>query len=363
MSAAATSWMDFTAAAAIRHYKRLLKGLEMMKRLKKISIILCILVLEMSLCRPAFASSVSGSYRPSGTSESVKEYTDKETIKKVQKALNDAGYDCGSVDGIKGPKTTQRIKEAQKMLRMPEDGVISDDFLKKLPNLPEKKLTDEEILLKYINLSGELLGKKIGSDGSLESVPDFLYEPKPLYKHDLEVWVAYNEGKNKVNAVEIRMPDIEPFSSDILFKLIDIFGERSLSGTDNPYHTIGYGNVSVWDNVVGKYDLGYILRGRDGDYDDFYAVFTDLKNLVYSDSWSMISAPEPEPEPKPSVKDLMSKTIYCAAPNCHKPANKKITDKNGMVRYYCDMHYILFLNTPPEPATNTKRNVEKKDDE
>ena len=38
-------------------------------------------------------------------------YNDENTIKKVQEALNAAGYDCGSPDGISGKKTQSAIEK------------------------------------------------------------------------------------------------------------------------------------------------------------------------------------------------------------------------------------------------------------
>ena len=38
-------------------------------------------------------------------------YTDKDTVKKVQQALNDAGYNCGTPDGVAGKKTAVAITQ------------------------------------------------------------------------------------------------------------------------------------------------------------------------------------------------------------------------------------------------------------
>ena len=45
------------------------------------------------------------------TSEPGRVYTDKDTVKKVQQALNDAGYNCGKPDGIAGKKTFAAITQ------------------------------------------------------------------------------------------------------------------------------------------------------------------------------------------------------------------------------------------------------------
>lgn len=43
----------------------------------------------------------------------LKEYTDKETIKATQTALNAAGYDCGTPDGIAGKGTARAVTNYQ----------------------------------------------------------------------------------------------------------------------------------------------------------------------------------------------------------------------------------------------------------
>ena len=45
--------------------------------------------------------------------EEKADYSGKKIIKRVQKALNNAGYDCGKPDGDKGPKTTSAIQSYQ----------------------------------------------------------------------------------------------------------------------------------------------------------------------------------------------------------------------------------------------------------
>lgn len=57
------------------------------------------------------------------------EYTDKETVKKVQQALNDAGYDCGTPDGAAGKKTKAAITNYQTDKGLTVTGVIDDELL------------------------------------------------------------------------------------------------------------------------------------------------------------------------------------------------------------------------------------------
>ena len=57
---------------------------------------------------------------------------DSTVIKEVQQALNDAGFNCGTADGIAGKATANAIMEYQKANGLPEDGVISDELLESL---------------------------------------------------------------------------------------------------------------------------------------------------------------------------------------------------------------------------------------
>lgn len=65
----------------------------------------------------------------SAVSALAAEYTDKDTVKKVQQALNDAGYDCGTPDGAAGKKTKAAITSYQTDKGLTVTGVIDDELL------------------------------------------------------------------------------------------------------------------------------------------------------------------------------------------------------------------------------------------
>ena len=65
-------------------------------------------------------------------SVAVAEYTDRETVKMVQQALNDAGYDCGTPDGIAGKNTKNAIIAYQQANGLEETGVVDDALLESL---------------------------------------------------------------------------------------------------------------------------------------------------------------------------------------------------------------------------------------
>lgn len=62
----------------------------------------------------------------------IKTYTDADTIKKVQEALNAAGYDCGAPDGIAGSGTKAAIEKYQTDKSLRVTGTITEELLKSL---------------------------------------------------------------------------------------------------------------------------------------------------------------------------------------------------------------------------------------
>ncbi len=62
----------------------------------------------------------------------AKEYNDEATVKKVQEALNAAGYDCGTPDGLTGPNTNNAIAAFEEANGIETDGKITDALLKAL---------------------------------------------------------------------------------------------------------------------------------------------------------------------------------------------------------------------------------------
>ena len=59
-------------------------------------------------------------------------YIDTDTIKNVQSALNERGFDSGSVDGLIGARTTAAIKAYQESAGLGVDGLIGEELLSSL---------------------------------------------------------------------------------------------------------------------------------------------------------------------------------------------------------------------------------------
>ena len=60
------------------------------------------------------------------------EYPDKDTIQKVQQALNDVGYNCGTPDGVAGKKTYAAITDYQTAKGLTITGSITEELLNSL---------------------------------------------------------------------------------------------------------------------------------------------------------------------------------------------------------------------------------------
>lgn len=69
---------------------------------------------------------------PEDTTKPVTEYQDATTIRIVQQALNEAGYNCGTPDGLAGGKTTESITSYQTAKGITVNGLVTDELLQSL---------------------------------------------------------------------------------------------------------------------------------------------------------------------------------------------------------------------------------------
>ena len=69
---------------------------------------------------------------PTENTQPVTEYQDATTIRIVQQALNEAGYNCGTPDGLIGGKTTEAITAYQNQKGITVNGLVTDELLQSL---------------------------------------------------------------------------------------------------------------------------------------------------------------------------------------------------------------------------------------
>ena len=74
---------------------------------------------------------------PETEQKPVVEYKDATTVRIVQQALNDAGYNCGNPDGVVGGKTTEAVTKYQTDKGLTVNGLVTDELLQSL-NVVEK---------------------------------------------------------------------------------------------------------------------------------------------------------------------------------------------------------------------------------
>jgi len=93
-------------------------------------------VLKVSITADEGADSFSFQINTNGfvdaygkTISPLKEYSDKETVKKAQTALNEAGYDCGKPDGIAGKGTKAAVTAYQTDKGLTANGAITHELL------------------------------------------------------------------------------------------------------------------------------------------------------------------------------------------------------------------------------------------
>jgi peptidoglycan hydrolase-like protein with peptidoglycan-binding domain len=78
---------------------------------------------EADSLRKALSSTTEQRYNAAKLAGST-DVIDRPSVKNVQAALNNAGYDCGTPDGRMGKKTRQAIKDFQKANGLEADGKV-----------------------------------------------------------------------------------------------------------------------------------------------------------------------------------------------------------------------------------------------
>ena len=137
------------------------------------------------------------------------EYTDRATVMKVQQALNDKGYDCGTPDGVSGNKTKGAIRQYQTDNGMEATGAIDDalyeslglyearearmDFDARLPHLDDDSLRERPHLWAGYTFLTAML--KLTDSGVLDADP--MGATYPLKKNEKGAFPLVFANKNE----------------------------------------------------------------------------------------------------------------------------------------------------------------------
>lgn len=197
-------------------------------------VLLLTVVGAMAVCNPVNVLADS--------TEATKTYTDSETIKNVQQALNDAGYDCGTADGIAGQKTKDAILNYQSDNGLEKSGNIDDDLLDKLGITPvENEIgVSLEVFVRRYNKGIEAYNVYADKENvqriSEITENDLKKKGNPLVLDD-QLFISVNpnmEDKDPVGIIEIWTENLEQVNSEILLgEIIGVFCgiDTSISNT------------------------------------------------------------------------------------------------------------------------------------
>lgn len=95
-------------------------------------------------------------------------HTDKETVKAAQQALNDAGYSCGTPDGIAGKKTAAAITAYQEANGLNITGTVTDELLAAMGITQETGMVNASSFM----IPQELIDFTGGVPDNLDALPD-----------------------------------------------------------------------------------------------------------------------------------------------------------------------------------------------
>lgn len=182
-------------------------------------------------------------------------YSDKETVKKVQEALNAAGYECGTADGIAGDKTKQAISKYQADHNLTESGVIDDDLLNALNN-------------------GEISSQSVANESVGVSLSKFVER----YNEAVDTYNLVASQSNRVKAVTITESDLEGTDSFVPQNNLE------LCVNPNTNHKDPVGIINIFAEDASSLDSSLMLAESTAM---IYALDTSMDSL--SDSITLFT--------------------------------------------------------------------------
>jgi len=185
-------------------------------------------------------------------------YTDKDTVKKVQQALNDAGYECGTPDGIAGKKTAAAITQYQTDKGLEATGTIDDALLEAL-GLAEDDTATDVTLEDFIGTWKLDLASQ--SDDA-DNVIDYISEEKSNLP-EFTIIIKPDEIEFITDADTIRLTAPE-------LNINQVNGVKYLSATgeDGVALNINLSNIMGENHIFLKYQDIMMYFKRVGDVED-----------------------------------------------------------------------------------------------
>ena len=194
-------------------------------------------------------------------------YTDKETVKRVQQAFNDAGYDCGMPDGIAGKKTVAMITQYQTDKGLETTGQIDDALLEAMGIKVEEPETQAEESGQTDPASSEDQLQGITFEEAGISSPIAIQDAKEVIGEwtASSVWIVYDEKQMALDPASL-------FGNDFS----DSFISLRLAITDDTFTVIGgEGSILGEQEMPSPWNLtedGGIGMPKQ-DSDDVYTIY------------------------------------------------------------------------------------------
>ncbi|MCR5162127.1 MAG: peptidoglycan-binding protein, partial [Lachnospiraceae bacterium] len=117
-------------------------------------------------------------------------------VKDLQEALNEAGYDCGTADGIFGGKTEEAVKNFQKDENLEEDGIGWPGVLSKLYNIPSVE-GEKALILTLTKTEPEKMPYEA------DDVADFTFIVENTADADIESWELFRASGGEDDWVSV----------------------------------------------------------------------------------------------------------------------------------------------------------------
>ena len=169
---------------------------------------------------------------------------DESTVKKVQQALNEAGFDCGAPDGLFGSKTSGAVSEYQKSNGMEATGQIDDVLLVKLGLAESDEEDGPSIVQVFPDYEGEWV--------------DISSEYEIFLPENMELKERTEEDLKKGYVFEAEETDHESDGSFTPTVSVEMTGVKQLNGNppDKPYeefHDQAGGDAMVINRIKGLF--------------------------------------------------------------------------------------------------------------
>ena len=247
-------------------------------------------------------------------------YTDKDTVKKVQQALNDAGYECGTPDGIAGKKTAAAITQYRTDKGLEVSDTIDDALLEAmgLAEVPaEAKVEPEQAEADSPSEEGTVPSQSTDITEDTTITPELLYAPQAfmtawqnlLYNTGLEVFAEIGaeaiaeKWANDYYDFEAEDFDLYSVPTAWTAKLhfsFDVDAEKI--GTEQPEGIMMMftgrteNMLDAWDCLAAKaflYCANFLYGGSEEDWNSLYNLFGDTtpESKLSTEDWKNAEDP------------------------------------------------------------------------